>query len=89
MTIVLIFTGHWLLSVFFQSSFQHRYAAHRMFTMSPLTERVFHMLVYLVQGSSYLSPKTKKGTATKGVPGRSVTKNSGVGSTKSTGRRRT
>jgi len=57
MTIVILFAVHWLVSVFFQSSFQHRYAAHRMFTMSPLVERVYHMLAYLVQGSSYLSPR--------------------------------
>ena len=51
------FLGHWIASVFFQSFFQHRYAAHRMYTMSPRTERVFHLLTYLVQGPSYLSPR--------------------------------
>jgi stearoyl-CoA desaturase (delta-9 desaturase) len=57
MMIVAFFVAHWLLSVFFQSSFQHRYAAHRMFSMSPRAERVFHLLAYLVQGPSYLSPR--------------------------------
>src|SRR5438477_226446 len=33
------FFGHWLASVFFQSLFQHRYAAHRMYTMKPRTGR--------------------------------------------------
>jgi stearoyl-CoA desaturase (delta-9 desaturase) len=51
------FIGHWLLSVLFQSMFQHRYAAHRMYNMSPRTERVMHFLTWLVQGSSYLSPR--------------------------------
>lgn len=51
------FIGHWLLCVFFQSFFQHRYAAHRMFTVSPRVERVLHLLTYLVQGSSFLSPR--------------------------------
>src|SRR5207245_2470694 len=37
--------------------FHHRYASHRMFTMAPRTERTFHMLTYLAQGPSYLSPR--------------------------------
>ena len=57
MTILVLFTAHWMIACFFQSSFQHRYAAHRMFTMTPRTERVFHLLAYLVQGSSYLAPR--------------------------------
>lgn len=55
--IYVIFVGHWLVSVLFQSLFQHRYAAHRMYTMGPRTERVLHLLTYLVQGTSYLSPR--------------------------------
>jgi stearoyl-CoA desaturase (delta-9 desaturase) len=51
------FVGHWVASVFFQSFFHHRYAAHRMFTMSPRAERRAHLLAYLVQGPSYLSPR--------------------------------
>jgi stearoyl-CoA desaturase (delta-9 desaturase) len=57
MTILILFGAHWVLSAFFQSSFHHRYASHRMFTMTPRTERIFHVLTYLVQGSSYLSPR--------------------------------
>ncbi|WNZ62614.1 acyl-CoA desaturase [Myxococcus sp. MxC21-1] len=57
MAVLIFFVSHWLLCVFFQSFFQHRYAAHRMYTMGPKTERVMHLLTYLVQGSSYLSPK--------------------------------
>jgi stearoyl-CoA desaturase (delta-9 desaturase) len=55
--VYVFFVAHWLLCVFFQSFFQHRYAAHRMYTMGPRTERTLHLLTYLVQGSSYLSPR--------------------------------
>ena len=55
--IYVFFVGHWLASVFFQSFFQHRYAAHRMYTMTPRVERGFHLLTYLTQGASYLSPR--------------------------------
>ena len=55
--ILTFFFAHWILSVFFQSFFQHRYAAHRMYTMGPRTEKVLHLLTYLVQGASYLSPR--------------------------------
>src|SRR5213595_2914034 len=57
MAIVIFFTAHWIISAFFQSFFHHRYASHRMFTMTPRTERTFHVLTYAVQGSSYLSPR--------------------------------
>ncbi|WP_375759599.1 acyl-CoA desaturase [Corallococcus exercitus] len=52
-----VFASHWSLSVLFQSLFQHRYAAHRMFTMGPRTERALHLSTALVQGSSYLDPR--------------------------------
>ncbi len=55
--IIVFFIGHWYLSLFFQSFFQHRYAAHRAFTMSPFWEKVFFVLTYISQGSSYLSPR--------------------------------
>jgi len=57
MTVLPIFATHWILSLFFQSSFHHRYASHRMFSMSPRVERVFHFLTYVSQGASYLSPR--------------------------------
>lgn len=58
MTVVLLFfVGHWLLSIFMQTFFLHRYGAHRMFTMSPRVEKVFHFLTWLFQGSSYLNPR--------------------------------
>jgi len=55
--IALFFVGHWTFSVLFQSFFQHRYAAHRMFTMSKGWERFFYLLTYAVQGSSFLIPR--------------------------------
>jgi stearoyl-CoA desaturase (delta-9 desaturase) len=57
LTILALFAAHWQLSVFFQSSFHHRYASHRMFSMSLRSERIFHLLTFLVHGSSYLSPR--------------------------------
>ena len=51
------FVSHWLLSVLFQSLFQHRYAAHRMYELSKRAERALHFLAFLVQGSSYLDPR--------------------------------
>src|SRR5712692_7269872 len=49
------FAGHWLLSVLFQSLFQHRYAAPRIFTMGARRERALHLLTWLVQGCFYLA----------------------------------
>ncbi len=45
---------HWYLSLFFQTFFHHRYAAHKMFTMSPAWEKVFFILSFIFQGSSYI-----------------------------------
>jgi stearoyl-CoA desaturase (delta-9 desaturase) len=56
-TVILFFIVHWQLSVFFQSFFHHRYGAHKQFTMSKRTERIFHFLTWFVQGSSYLNPR--------------------------------
>ena len=57
MTIFLIFfIAHWYLSLFCQTFFLHRYAAHSMFTMSKGWEIFFYILTWLTQGSSYLSP---------------------------------
>jgi stearoyl-CoA desaturase (Delta-9 desaturase) len=55
--IIVFFIAHWYLSLFTQTFFQHRYAAHRSFTMSRLWERIFFILTYITQGSSYLSPR--------------------------------
>jgi stearoyl-CoA desaturase (delta-9 desaturase) len=54
--IISFFIAHWYLSLFFQTFFLHRYAAHKAFTMSPFTEKVFFVLTWIFQGSNYLSP---------------------------------
>ena len=57
MTVILtFFIASWYLSLFFQTFFLHRYAAHRSFTMSKFTERVVYVLTWIFQGSNYLSP---------------------------------
>jgi stearoyl-CoA desaturase (Delta-9 desaturase) len=57
LVILLFFVGHWQLSVFCQTFFLHRYGAHKQFTMSHGWERFFHLLTYISQGSSFLSPR--------------------------------
>ena len=54
--ILSFFVAHWYLSLFFQTFFLHRYAAHHAFTMSPRTEKVFYFLTWFFQGANYLSP---------------------------------
>jgi stearoyl-CoA desaturase (delta-9 desaturase) len=58
MVIFVFFVCLWYGSLFFQSFFQHRYAAHAAFSMSKRWERVFFVLAYITQGSSYMSPRT-------------------------------
>ena len=57
LAIALFFIGHWLLSIFFQTFFLHRYGAHRQFGMNRRWERVFYFSTWLAQGSSFLSPR--------------------------------
>ena len=56
-TILVFFILHWYLSLFTQTFFDHRYAAHKMFSMNKFWEKFFYILSYLFQGSSYLSPR--------------------------------
>lgn len=56
MAIIIFFLSHWYLSLFAQTFFLHRYAAHKMFTMGPKTEKFFYWLTFIFQGSSFLSP---------------------------------
>ena len=56
--VIIIFIIHWYGSLFFQTFFHHRYASHAMFTMSRTWEKIFHILSWIFQGSSYLSPYT-------------------------------
>jgi stearoyl-CoA desaturase (delta-9 desaturase) len=57
MIILIFFFALWYSSLFFQTFFQHRYAAHGAFTMNKSWERVFYVLTYIAQGSSYMSPR--------------------------------
>ena len=57
MTIAIFFLCHWFLSLFAQTFFLHRYAAHGMFRMSRFWERCFFVFTYIVQGSSFLNPR--------------------------------
>ncbi len=54
LAIILFFVLHWYISLFFQTFFHHRYAAHKMFTMSKGWEKVFFVLSWVFQGSSYI-----------------------------------
>ncbi|HMX05303.1 MAG TPA: acyl-CoA desaturase [Chitinophagales bacterium] len=57
MTIFFVFFAiHWYLSLFSQTFFLHRYAAHSMFRMNPFWEKSFYLFTWITQGSSYLSP---------------------------------
>ena len=55
--ILVFFIAHWSLSLFFHSAFLHRYASHKMYTMSPNMEKVFYFLTWFFQGSSFLTPR--------------------------------
>jgi stearoyl-CoA desaturase (Delta-9 desaturase) len=57
MAILIFFLSHWFLSLFCQTFFLHRYSSHKMFTMSPFWEKVFYMLTFITQGSSFLNPR--------------------------------
>ncbi|MAR15285.1 MAG: hypothetical protein CMG21_02385 [Candidatus Marinimicrobia bacterium] len=55
-TIIAIFITHWYLSLFLQTFFLHRYASHQMFKMNSVTEKIFFILTWFTQGSSFLHP---------------------------------
>jgi stearoyl-CoA desaturase (delta-9 desaturase) len=57
MAFLIFFILHWYLSLFFQSVFHHRYAAHSQFTMNKGWEKFFFIGCFITQGSSYLSAK--------------------------------
>ena len=57
MVIPIFFVSHWILSVFMQSFFLHRYAAHKMYTVNKFWEKFFYFMTWFLQGSSYLVPR--------------------------------
>jgi len=58
MAILILIIVHWYSSLFFQSVFLHRYAAHGLYTMSKTWEKVFFLGCFFTQGSSYISAYT-------------------------------
>ncbi len=54
---LMFFIALWYSSLFCQTLFQHRYAAHGVFKMNKFWERAFFILSYITQGSSYMSPR--------------------------------
>lgn len=57
MAILLFFIALWYSSLFFQTFFQHRYAAHGAFKMNRTWQKIFYVFTYIAQGSSYMSPR--------------------------------
>jgi stearoyl-CoA desaturase (delta-9 desaturase) len=57
MAVFLFLAAHWFLSLFCQTFFLHRYASHRMFSMSKGWERFFYLFTFILQGSSFLNPR--------------------------------
>jgi stearoyl-CoA desaturase (delta-9 desaturase) len=57
MSVLLFLVGHWYLSLFGQTFFLHRYAAHKMFTMNPFWEKFWYVYAWVTQGSSYLNAR--------------------------------
>ena len=57
MYFLIFFVLHWYFSLFFQSVFHHRYAAHSQFTMTKNWEKFFFIGCFITQGSSYISAK--------------------------------
>ena len=57
MAILLFFVLHWYTSLFTQTFFNHRYAAHSAFTMTRFWEKIFYLFSFIAQGSSYMSPR--------------------------------
>ena len=57
MAVFLLLVIHWYTSLFFQSFFHHRYAAHAVCTMSRTVEKLFFIGCFITQGSSYISAK--------------------------------
>ena len=57
MVILFFIILHWYLSLFGQTFFLHRYAAHKMFTMNKFWEKFFYIFSWVTQGSSYLNAR--------------------------------
>lgn len=58
MKALIILFIHWHLSVFTQSFFLHRYCSHKQFRMNQFWETFFYLFTYMVQGASFLNPRS-------------------------------
>ena len=58
MIVLIFFVIYCYISLFCQTFFLHRYAAHGAFLMSKGWERFFYILTFVTQGSSYMSART-------------------------------
>ncbi len=57
MEIIILFIVQWYVSVFMQSFYLHRFAAHGMMEMSFFWSRIFYLITTVVQGPSFLNPR--------------------------------
>ncbi len=57
MAVLLALVFHWYFSLFTQTFFLHRYAAHGSFRMSRGWERFWYIVSYIAQGSAFISPR--------------------------------
>lgn len=55
--ILLFFSLHWFLSLFFHTFFLHRFASHQMYTTSKGWEKIFYFSTWFSQGCSFLVPR--------------------------------
>ncbi len=56
MEILILIVAQWYFSLFFQTFYLHRYAAHQMFAISKFWEFIFTTGTWVSQGASYLNP---------------------------------
>jgi stearoyl-CoA desaturase (delta-9 desaturase) len=57
MIIVIFLVLHWYTSLFCQTFYLHRYAAHGQVILNRFWNKFFHICTYIFQGASYLSPR--------------------------------
>lgn len=57
MIILIFLVAHWYLSLFGQTFYLHRYAAHKMFTMNKFWEKTWYLYSWITQGTSYLNAR--------------------------------
>lgn len=54
-TVIVLVTLHWYLSLLAQTIFMHRYAAHGQLKMSKKQEKIWFIFSFITQGPSYLT----------------------------------